>query len=140
MKKIILILFITVFVKAGQAQTFGVPDTLIYLQTLVANKSQFIGQPFSKLADSLKLQIKYFSPTASLPYDMTKETSTTFAFYYPGTSSEFYLIYPYLEVYWHPFLNGDQSNKLFRYFGGVWTPSVKTFYSTGVVADIKMVD
>lgn len=29
-----------------KAQT-GVPDTLVYLQTIVANKTQYIGQPFS---------------------------------------------------------------------------------------------
>lgn len=138
MKKIIFILTIITVGKVSQAQTYGVPDTLAYLQTLVANKNQFVGQPFSKLADSLKLQIKYFSPYGSLPHDMTKETSTTFAFYKPATSAEVYLIYPCFEIYWYPFMNAGQSETLFGYFGGGWNSNVKSFYSAGVVADIKI--
>lgn len=140
MKKIILILVVTLFVNRSQAQTYGVPDTFAYLQTLVANKSQFVGQPFSKLADSLKVQIKYFIPFASLPYDVTKETSTTFAFIKPASAEEIYLIYPCLKVSWYPFLNANQSRSLFRYMGGGWFPDLAAFYSTGIVADIEIKD
>ncbi|MBC7935740.1 MAG: hypothetical protein H7Y86_10360 [Rhizobacter sp.] len=140
MKKIALIIVVTLVSKATEAQIYGVPDTLAYLQTLVANKSQFIGQPFSKLADSLKLQIKYFIPFESLSYDVTKETSTTFAFYKPLTADSVYLIYPCFEVHWYPYLNSSQSETLFGYFGGGWAPNVCAFYSPGIVADIKIRD
>lgn len=139
MKKLILILIIAAASLNSQAQ-YGVPDTLAYLQTLVANKNQFIGQPFSKLSDSLRVQIKYFSPFPSLPYDKDKETSTTLAFYKPNTPGQVYLIYPCIEVYWYPFLNASQSNVLYGNTGGGWTTNVAAFYSNGVVADIKLID
>ena len=54
MKKtfIILILIITIPVKDTYAQN-GEPDTLAYLQTIVDNKSNYIGQPFSALMNDL---------------------------------------------------------------------------------------
>ncbi len=59
MKNILIILFfvLTGFIKNVNAQTTGVPDTLAYLQSIAANKSQYIGQPFSKLMDRLTLPI-----------------------------------------------------------------------------------
>ena len=57
MKNILIILIVlTGSLKQLNAQT-GVHDTLAYLQTIVANKSQYIGQPFSKLMDRLTLPI-----------------------------------------------------------------------------------
>lgn len=78
MKKIILIILIITVAKNVSAQLNGVPDTLAYLQTIVANKAQYIGQPFSTLIDNLQIQIKHFIPFASISYDKTKETSTSF--------------------------------------------------------------
>jgi hypothetical protein len=138
MKKLILILFFSLLSLVGKAQSYGVPDTLVYLQSLVANKAQFIGQSFTKLRDSLKVQIKYFGPYASKPSDMTKETSTLFAFYKPNSNSEVYMIYPCIEVYWEPTLNAGQSDVLFGNTGGAWTSTVFNFYSSGVVSDIKI--
>ena len=83
-----------------KAQTYGVPDTLSYLQSIVANKAQFTGQPFSVLLDSLKIQIKFFSPFGAIPHDKNKETSTSFAFYFPQTEDEMYLTYPKLRISW----------------------------------------
>jgi len=111
MKKIILIpiLYISIF-KNANSQTVPVTDTLAYLQTIVTNKANYIGHPFSTLANSLQIQIKSFFPFASLPYDKTKETSTDFSFYFPLNVDELYLTYPYLVIYWQPFLNTNQSN------------------------------
>jgi len=91
------------------AQT-GVPDTLAYLQNIVANKAQYIGQPFSILKNSLQIQVKFFFPFASLPYDKTKETSTQFSFYFPQNADEMYLTYPSLRISWQQYLNANQSN------------------------------
>lgn len=140
MKNILAIVFAfasTLFTSA-QAQTAGVPDTLAYLQSIVANKSQFIGQPFSKLSDSLKIQIKYFSPFGGIHYDKSKETSTSFSFYFPQTMDEFYRTYPHLEVYWQPYLNNTQAIALFNQHDGGWVPAVIGYYSTGIIADIKL--
>lgn len=55
-KKLIILIVLITSLKQLNAQT-GVPDTLAYLQSIAANKSQFIGQPFSKLIDRLTLPI-----------------------------------------------------------------------------------
>ncbi len=52
---IILLFVLTAFAKDAKSQTSGVPDTLAYLQSIVANKTQFIGQPFSVLKSSLNI-------------------------------------------------------------------------------------
>lgn len=138
MKKIFVVVFfiITASVNKTNAQ---VPDTLVYLQSIVANKSQFIGRPFSVLMDSLKIQIKFFSPFGAIHYDKNKETSTSFAFYFPHTSDEMYLTYPKLEIYWQPYLNASQSDILWENNnGGGWSPTVAAFYATGIIADIKV--
>ncbi|MBK7347651.1 MAG: hypothetical protein IPI98_12300 [Chitinophagaceae bacterium] len=99
MKKIILIILIITVAKNVSAQLNGVPDTLAYLQTIVANKAQYIGQPFSTLIDNLQIQIKHFIPFASISYDKTKETSTSFSFYVK-VQGDYYSLYPLLEIYW----------------------------------------
>ncbi|MBK8710825.1 MAG: hypothetical protein IPL97_02910 [Niastella sp.] len=61
MKKIVLILAIIMAItKNVEAQTYGVPDTLAYLQTIIANKANFIGQPFSTLLNDLQIQVNFF--------------------------------------------------------------------------------
>ena len=77
---IILALALTFTTRSSLKAQTGVPDTLAYLQTIVQNKAQYIGQPFSKLMDSLQIQIKLSFPVAELPYDRFKETSTSFSF------------------------------------------------------------
>ena len=140
MKKIVLILAIIMAItKNVEAQTYGVPDTLAYLQTIIANKANFIGQPFSTLLNDLQIQVKFFSPFASLPYDNTKETSTSFAFYFPQTEEEMYLTYPKLRVSWQPYLNMGQSLTLYKNNnGGGWTTAVANFYAAGIIADIQI--
>jgi len=57
-KTFIIIIFILIaYARKVNAQTTGVPDTLAYLQSFAANKSQYIGHPFSKLMDRLTLPI-----------------------------------------------------------------------------------
>ena len=64
MKKVLLILVLFFACKNTTAIAQGVPDTLQYLNTIVQNKSQYIGQPFSKLLADLKIEIIYFNSLA----------------------------------------------------------------------------
>jgi hypothetical protein len=138
MKKIILIVLIITFTTNAKAQ---VPDTLAYLNSIVANKAQFIGQPFSVLMDSLKIQIKYFHPIADITYNKSKETSTSFAFYFPLTADDMYLTYPCLNIYWQPYLNASQSDILWEANnGGGWSTVITNFYANGIIFDIKVMD
>jgi hypothetical protein len=115
MKKVCLIIFIYLFTNTiVKSQVTNVLDTLGYLKTIESNKANYIGKPFSVLLKDLKIQINYFSPFASLPYDKTKETSTSFCFYFPLTEHEIYLIYPCLEIYWITNMNATQSISLHR--------------------------
>lgn len=143
MKKIFLIFLIlsSAYIKKANAQTSGVPDTLVYLQTIVANKAQYIGQPFSTLLNNLQIQIKFFSPYASITYDNTKETSTSFSFYFPPTCEELYLTYPSLEIHWMPYLNYDQSRLLYSQYRTVgWAPAIATYYGSAIIADIRILN
>lgn len=139
-KKLIILIVLITSLKQLNAQT-GVPDTLAYLQSIAANKSQFIGQPFSKLMDSLKIQIKFFSPFAKIPYDRNKETSTSFSFYFPQNAEQMYLTYPSLEVYWQPYLDARQSDLLYTQYRVVgWNPTIASFYANAMVGDIKILE
>lgn len=140
MKKIIIILLLTITAlsKETKAQGYGVPDTLVYLHDIVANKANYIGQPFAILLNDLQIQIKYFSRFPGIPHDKTKETSTEFCFYFPRSPDEIYLTYPSLEIYWQPYLDAEESGLLFRSTGGSWSSNAETFYSTGIITDIKV--
>lgn len=128
-----------IYAKDAKSQTNGVPDTLTYLQTIIANKSQYIGQPFSVLMDSLKIQIKFFSPVANIHYDKSKETATRFSFFYPQTANDMYLTYPVLRISWQPYLNAAQSSILYTQFdGGGWATPVVNFYANGIIKDIQI--
>lgn len=141
MKKALLILLIIVSVaKSTKGQT-GVSDTLAYLQTIVANKSQFIGQPLSTLLKHLQINIKYFQPISSIHYAKSKETSTIFAFNFPKTANDIYLTYPSLKIYWQSYLDAKQSNIIWEANdGGGWSASAATFYSKNIIFDIKVVE
>ncbi len=140
MRKMLVIGIITIsLVKNAKAQA-GVPDTLAYLQSIVVNKAQFVGQSFSVLLDSLKIQVKYFHPICSIHYDKNKETSTHFSFYFPQDGlDDFYLTYPCLAIYWQTPLNNIQSDALWENNnGGEWTTSVVNFYANGIIKDIRI--
>jgi hypothetical protein len=140
MKKIITIMIFSIAVSVkGNAQTAS--DTLTYLQSIVINKAQYIGQPFSILMNNLQLQIKFFSPFAAIHSKRFKETSTSFAFYFPQNADEIYLTYPCLKIYWQPYLNGQQSDIIWENNnGGGWNSAAATFYSTAIISDIKLED
>lgn len=138
MKIIIIVLFIFVTSTSPKAQ-MGVTDTLVYLKSIVQNKAQYIGQPFSKLKDSLQIEIKFYFPFASLPYDKIKETSTAFAFCFPPTEEEIYLTYPHLEIYWQTHVDAYQSRTLRSQYRTVgWNTIISDHYSANLIADIKV--
>jgi hypothetical protein len=138
MKKILIVLVLTQLIDTDNLNA-QVPDTLAYLQSIVADKSKFIGKPFAVLADSLKIQIKFFSPFASIAYDTHKETSTQFSFRFPQNENEIYLMYPSLRISWKSYLNTVQSDSLYLQYRSVgWSPAVAAFYSNGIIADIKI--
>ncbi len=140
MKKLILILIIIASVKNIKAQ--GVPDTLAYLQTIVANKSQYIGQPFSVLKNNLQIEIKYFFPFAAIHYDKNKETSTSFGWYIPQTADEIYLAYPLLRISWQMPLDATQSDiiRATNNNRGQWNSEAALFYANGIIKDIQIRD
>lgn len=142
MKSIIILALVLTFTTRSslKAQT-GVPDTLAYLQTIVQNKAQYIGQPFSKLMDSLQIQIKLFFPVAEFPYDRFKETSTSFSFFFTATVDDLYLSYPMLEVIWQTPGDAGQSRLLRKQYRSMgWNTVIANHYSTRVIADIYISD
>jgi hypothetical protein len=141
-KTVIVILFIAAISKCNSyGQATGVPDTLAYLQTIVTNKAQYIGQPFSVLQSSLQIEIKFFSPFSAKRHRINNETSTSFGFYFPQNAEEIYLTYPCLEIVWQTPLNANQSRTLYSQFnGGGWNSTVAAFYSSGIIADIKVIE
>jgi hypothetical protein len=137
----ILVIVITISGKNVNAQYIAVPDTLAHLQTIVANKAFYIGKPFSVLGDSLKIQIKFFSPFASIHYAIAKETSTFFGFYFPQNEEEMYLTYPGLEIDWQPYLNATQSRIHYTANnGGGWSNVMADYYSKGMISDIRILE
>lgn len=139
--KFLLIISLSLLSLNMKAQVNPVTDTLAYLQTVIANKAQFIGQPFSKLSDSLRIQIKFFSPSGDIPYDRRKETSTRFGFCFPAIADEIYLTYPSVRVIWQSPLNAVQSDIIYdNNNGGGWNATSSAFYSTGIIRDIQLVE
>lgn len=109
------------------------------MQTIIANKSQYIGQPFSTLLSNLQIQVKYFHLRRGIIHNISKETSTRFSFYFPQTSNEMYLTYPSLEIYWQIPLNANQSDSIWETNnGGGWNSTVSAFYANAIIADIKL--
>ena len=139
--KIISILIILMFfVSKAKAQTTGVPDTLAYLQTIVANKAQYIGQPFSLLINHLQIEVRRFGPSGNIHHNKDLETSTSFSFYCPTSTNDSYRLFPALRVMWNPYLNNSSSMSLFTLFGGCWAPQVYNHYANAIVRDIDILD
>ena len=116
-------------------------DTLAYLKSIVSNKANYVGRPFSTLLTDLQIQIKFFSPFAGKSQDKSKETSATFSFYFPQSVDEIYLTYPCISITWSPYLNADISRGLYKkYNGGGWQQEVIDFYSSAIIADIEVVE
>jgi len=139
MKQLILIIAITLIgFKGLKAQTTGVSDTLGYLKSIVANKAFYINKPFSILQDSLRINIKYFNQKTGIGYNLSKETSTSYGFFFPQSNEDFYLTYPRIEVFWKMPLDAVVSWSLYKTYAGGWSSAVANFYSTGIIADIKI--
>jgi hypothetical protein len=138
MKKASLILvFIIVFSPIVKAQSTGVIDTLTYLQTIVNTKSLYIGKPFRNLADSLKIEIKFFSPQAPIHHDKSRETSTAFGWFTPLQPEDIAFTYPHLVVYWYPVLNAEKSRMIYNKRED-WPAAIIKYYSNAIISDIKI--
>ena len=134
------VLLLVISFSKADAQTTSVPDTLAYLQTIVANKAQYIGQPLSLLLNHLQIEVKEFGPIGGIHHQKDKETSTSFGFYCPIGSNDLYKLSPALRVYWNPYLNKSSSMWLFSQFGGCWAPQVYNHYANEIVRDIDILD
>ena len=140
MKKVLLILVVFLHAKA-QLRAQGVPDTLQYLKTIVQNKSQYIGQPFSKLLKDLEINIQYFSPDGGIWHDRSKETSTSFSFYFPTRAEDINLAYPFLKIIWKDPLNALQSGSIYDQSDrGRFSSEARLFYLSGIIEDIKILE
>lgn len=140
MKKIITTLFFTAcLISVLNTRAANTKDTLSYLQSIVANKANYIGQPFSVLLNNLQIQIKHFSPIAIIQEDKNKETATFFSFYFPQSAEEIYLTYPCLRISWQTSLNAATSRSLYKTNnGGGWTQAVVDFYKNAIIKDIDI--
>lgn len=136
MKKIVFV-GLLFFSSSSNAQK-AVSDTLSYLKTIVAHKTIYIGKPFSILLADFKIQIKHFMPNTDIIHDVSKETSTSFGFYFPQNSDEMYLAYPRLRITWQTPLDIILSDNIRNNNRGLWNQSSKLLYSNSIIADIKI--
>lgn len=143
MKKLFLIILFGLFCfSKGTLAQIGISDTLTYLKSIEANKSQYIGQPFSILLNTLQLDIKFFQPFATKPHDRFKETTTIFSFYFPNSNAEMYLASPSLTIIWETPLDINQS---FQIFGignnkGRWNTAALSYYSSSIIKNIVIIE
>ncbi len=137
MKKIVLIIVIILSVFTQKSKAQGTNDTLAILQNIVANQSNYAGQPFSVLLSQLPIQIKYFLPvpTSSNRY---RERATPFSFYFPENADQTYRAYPKLMVYWQQPLNQQQSISLWRQTNGAWSKTLASYYGSAIIAGIEI--
>jgi hypothetical protein len=143
MKKTLILLSLIFTIYSTKAQTGGgVIDTLVYLKSIVTNKAQYIGQPFSVLSNSLQILIKHFSPYANEHACINKETSTGFAFYFLNSANEVYLTYPELVIKWQTGgLNKIISRQIWNTNnGGMWLQNAASFYNNAIIADIYIIE
>lgn len=137
MKKIILILSVILVANVGSLNAQN--DTLAILQSIVANKSNYIGQSFSVLLNQLPIQVKFFAPNVPRSTTRNKENSTTIAFTFPYNPSQLHLTYPQLWIYWTTPLNRVVSNSLFIQTKGAWSSTIASHYGSAVISDIRLV-
>ncbi len=141
MKKYLFIIALCTFSFSVRAQN-GVPDTLAYLQQIVANKAQYIGQPFSVLQNVLAISIKNFTPSASSGgHNRIMEESASFSFLPITNTDDGYLAYPCLNIFWQvPYKNISSSMQLWNANGignlGLFSPAVSSHYSNYIIREI----
>ena len=136
----IIILLLICFSNKAHAQSSGVPDTLSYLKSIEGTKSKYIGKRFSNLFDDLKINIKYFNPNADEHFNIQKETSTDFSFFFPATEVEIHKAYPFLSIKWAAPLNTLTSLSLWKGTEGGWNDTIKNFYYKAIIKDIKIIE
>ena len=140
MKRVFILLAAVYFLSAkANAQTNIVTDTVGYLRSVYANKSQFINKSFSVLLDSLKIPIKAFS-THTLISDKSKESHTRFYFAIPESVDDFGE--KHIIISWITPLNANESAIIYNESeeGGIWIPAAKNFYKTGTIREIRVSD
>jgi len=136
LKKIFFVSFIIITLTSKLRAQPNI-DTLAVLQTIVTNKSNYIGQPFSLLLGQLPLGIKYFLP---IPYaNRYQEKHTSFSFFYTANVQQTNRMYPSLEILWQNPLNQTLSYSLWRQTPGAWTTTHSTHYSNAIIADIWII-
>ncbi|MBC7935737.1 MAG: hypothetical protein H7Y86_10345 [Rhizobacter sp.] len=137
MKKLFFLGLITILSITSKVKAQPNIDTLAVLQTIVANKSSYIGQPFSVLLSQLPISIKYFLP---IPYAKRhEEKHTSFAFFYTSDAQQNYRMYPRFGILWQNPLNQSLSYSLWRQTSGAWTSTHSAHYANAIIGDIWIV-
>jgi hypothetical protein len=143
--KLIIILFLCTLllsIEKIKAQTYPTPitDTANYLRYIVANKQQFIGQPFSTLYNFLQISPKMFTPRAGIHHNSYAETSITLSFKFVATAEELSTTYPHLKIAWQPpYLNREEGldmKFLYQRQGVGWNTVIYNRYQNIIIKDI----
>ena len=111
----------------------------ICFKNIVANKANYIGQPFSVFLAKMPIGIKYFEPSRGLPHNKNAEPSTQLLFYFPQNISELNKTFPKLEIVWEPILNRTTSASLFTQYRGAWSSLIASHYNSAVISDIIVI-
>ena len=135
MKKIFFISLIVILAITSKVKAQTNIDTLAALQTIVANKANYIGQPFSTLVGQLPIGIKYFLP---IPQGNRRyeERHTSFSFFYAQDVNR---MYHTLEIQWQTHLNQSLSYSLWRQTSGAWTSIHSAHYANAIIKDISII-
>jgi hypothetical protein len=142
MRKIALIVSIVCCSIKSFCQSYPTPitDTASYLRYIVANKHQFIGQPFSTLYNFLQISPKMFTPHADLHHNYYAETRITLSFKFVSTAEELSTTYPHLGIVWQPpYLNrqeGLDMKFLYQRQGVGWNTVIYNRYQNIIIKDI----
>lgn len=136
-KHIIIVLYFLLSFLTAQSQTLPVTDTLAYLKSIEARKAEFIGLPFSKLLNELKINIVDFGPIGANSNDIKQETSTVIMFKKPIASQD-YFDFPRISIYWRFYVDIDQSTAIATQTSvyGKWTNSARQYYQNFIIDDI----
>ena len=134
-----IIILLICFSNITYSQTSRVIDTLSYLKSIEGTKSKYIGKKFSNLFDDLKINIKYFNPNADEHFNILKETSTDFSFFYPSTELEIHKAYPFLSIKWEAPLNTLTSLSLWKETEGGWNDTIKNYYYNAIIKDFMII-
>ncbi|MBC7935738.1 MAG: hypothetical protein H7Y86_10350 [Rhizobacter sp.] len=135
MKKIVFLSFIILLAFTSKVKAQSCVDTLAVLQTIVANKSSYIGQPFSVLESQLPIAVKNFLPIP-MGNKRYEERNTSFSFFY---SQDVNRTYPRLSIIWQVPLNQSLSYSLWGQTSGAWTSIHSAHYANAVIKDIGII-